>query len=275
MKAAIIPGNVQTPLDAPLQNLCGLNLIFKLENGLREFVVEELSKLFGPRWYKQRLPGDILKKYADSISIQRQIRWSKIIPHHPIYYVDFPDLKKIIERQDNWDDCFSKFFGRKDLISATLSELEPVRNSLAHNRLITADDLALLEGASTKIIHAIGVDRFSELVSKTSTSSTIPEELRKLKAEIRDCSSACKKCLGFKVMDEWVSVSGQWWFDETYLGRPTEAIERCFSLFSQYVSLPRQRGQGHIIECWVRTSGVIHSSESALEAVQQLIESSR
>jgi len=259
----------------PEQNIRAFVVVYGLENALRELIVEELAKLSGPRWYKHRLPGDILKKYIEAVQLQRQIHWAEIIPHHPIYYVDFPDLKKVIERQDNWDGCFCSVFGRRDLISATLSELEPIRNSLAHNRKITVEDLSLLESSSAKIASAIGPERFSQLASRTSTAHTIREDLEDLRVELDICSLACAKCQTLGVMSVWLRVKQEWWFDETYLGHPTEAIETCFDLLGHYASLPRHRGQGHVIESWVRTSGVSESSKLAAEAIHLLVETSR
>ena len=113
MKEEAINHSSSAELDVPEQNVRGFSLMYRLENAVRELLVEELSKHLGARWYKHRLPGDILKKYVEAIQSQRTISWSALIPHHPIYYVDFPDLKKIIERQDNWEECFSKLFSRK------------------------------------------------------------------------------------------------------------------------------------------------------------------
>jgi len=129
--------------------------MYAIENGIRELIIELLSKLDGPLWYKHRLPSDVLEKYREGIELPRRTKSINLIPHHPIYYADFPDLRKIIERQDNWKDAFSTVFVRKDLISATLSELEPAHNALAHNRKLAEQDVILLEAASAKIASAV------------------------------------------------------------------------------------------------------------------------
>jgi len=51
-----------------------------------------------------------------------------------IFYVDFSDYSKIILRRDDWDQVFAPIFKEKEVISAKLRELEPVRNALAHFR---------------------------------------------------------------------------------------------------------------------------------------------
>jgi hypothetical protein len=275
MKEEAINHSSSAELDVPEQNVRGFSLMYRLENAVRELLVEELSKHLGARWYKHRLPGDILKKYVEAIQSQRTISWSALIPHHPIYYVDFPDLKKIIERQDNWEECFSKLFSRKDLISATLSELEPIRNSLAHNRKISREDLTLLEASFVKLVSAIGAERFKYLASQISTASTIREELEKLLQELEVSAAASTKFQALRDMHNWLNVKKQWWFDETYLGGPTEPIENCFGLLTEYASLPRHRGCGHMIESWLRGSGLSEATNRASEVLRNFIESSR
>jgi hypothetical protein len=275
MKEAIPSPSENVEFEVPDPNVRGFAQIFGIENALRELVVEELSRTSGPRWYKQRLPGDVLKKYEDAVRLQRLTRWTNLVPHHPIYYVDFPDLKKVIERQDNWDGSFCKIFGRKELISATLSELEPIRNSLAHNRKISKGDQSLVENSLTKVVSAIGSKRFSRLVSRISVACSIREELEKLRFEAERCSSACNTCEALHQSAIWMSIDGQWWFDESYLGYPTDTIERCFKLYDEYASLPRHRGKGYLIENWIKKSNIIEVNKLASETLQRMIEISR
>jgi hypothetical protein len=256
----------------PEENVRSFKLMYAIENGIRELIIELLSKLDGPLWYKRRLPGDVLAKYREGIELQRQTKWLNLIPHHPIYYVDFPDLRKIIERQDNWKDAFSTIFARKDLLSATLSELEPARNALAHNRKLAEQDLILLEAASAKLASALGAERFRRLVSITSTACAIRETLTNLRSALEAHLDLCVNCQELKSMEVWDQVRQQWWFDETYLGQSTDPLEKCFELLIQYSQLPRHRGCGHIVESWVKDSKLSVVASSALESLQKLID---
>jgi hypothetical protein len=58
-----------------------------------------------------------------------------------MYYTDFSHLKIVIQARNNWDDAFSKIFGNKDNLSAALSELEFIRNKVAHIRSPRGNDL--------------------------------------------------------------------------------------------------------------------------------------
>ena len=248
-------------------------LMYAIENGIRELIIEELSSLEGALWYKHRLPGDTLKKYREAVLFQRQVVWTKLVPHHPVYYLDFPDLRKIIEREDNWKDVFSSIFTRKDLISATLAEIEPTRNSLAHNRKLTRQDVAMLEATCLKLESAIGMNRFRQLCTLTTASHSIQEDLDRLKSALDSHLQTCIKCEELKIADVWRITREQWWFDESYLGHPTEPIDCCFELLAQYSRLPRHRGSGHAIESWVNKSELPNAVARAVLVLQTLINS--
>src|SRR5881409_788931 len=98
----------------PEENLTIFCILFKIENALREFIIHSLEESSGPKWYLNRLPGDILTKYRNARQIELGMSWSTLIPHHPIYYIDFPDLLKIIVPSDNWSDQFERVFAKKD-----------------------------------------------------------------------------------------------------------------------------------------------------------------
>lgn len=247
--------------------------MYAIENGIRELIIDRLAKIDGPLWYKHRLPGDVLKKYREAIEAQRSTKWTTLTPHHPIYYLDFPDLKKIIERQDNWKDAFSTIFARKEWISAVLTELEPTRNSLAHNRKLAKEDITMLESAWLKLASAIGEETLGRLSSLTSQASTIREVLNDLRSELEASLHACTKCQKLESMEVWKLITQQWWFDQTYLGRPIAPLQQCFELFIEYSNLPRHRGSGHSLEKWLKNSRLVEAASSALESLQELLDS--
>ena len=167
----------------PRENIQIYCYLYKIENGLRELIIDLLKDVAGPSWYKRRMPGDILEKYLKGRESELKVPWTQLIPHHPIYYVDFPDLKKIIERTDNWKDKFVQIFSRRDILSGTLSEIQVVRNKIAHNRKTTYNDLNIIKGAYTKLSQIIGEKKFTELVSRCTCALNIQERLTGLRKE--------------------------------------------------------------------------------------------
>src|SRR5215210_9211071 len=133
----------------PENNIVAYELLYKLEVGLREFLIDTFGRE-GQKWWKQRLPSDVLDKLKEGREKERKTKWIELLPHHPIYYIDFPDLKKIIEVKDNWSDAFQKFFGDKDVFCGGLRELEPIRNKIAHSRKISENEVHMLKGNIAK-----------------------------------------------------------------------------------------------------------------------------
>ena len=141
-----------TNVKIPEGNILAYKCLYIIENTLRELIIETLQAHAGPTWYKSRLPPDVFAKYKEARKAERSIPWRQLTPHHPLYYVDFPDLKKTIDQENNWRDCFARYFRRKDIFVATLSELEPIRNRIAHCRNPSAYDIQLVELAYQKLV---------------------------------------------------------------------------------------------------------------------------
>lgn len=256
------------PPNTNIETYCCL---FQIENVLRELIIESLSDVVGPRWYKQRLPPDIQDKYRKGLAYERASNWVRLVPHHPIYYVEFPDLRKIIERGDNWRDVFSEISPRKDIITATLSELEPVRNKVAHNRITTQGEVRLVASARDTLSNAIGSEKFSALASRCTHVEGVPDQLVALEKESTRCLSKCVAYEPLGKLPVWQSVSEQWWFDETYLEAELDGIKRLFGKFEGYATLQRGRGTGHKIERWVRDSKIKETFELASQEFSELL----
>lgn len=112
----------------------------KLETNLRSFIHSKLATV-SQNWWKDRIPADVRKRAEErKAKNETQWPWHKRRDLHPIYYVDFTDYMKIIIRKDNWKQVFAPFFWDKDIISAKLRELEPIRNAIAHFRELNEDE---------------------------------------------------------------------------------------------------------------------------------------
>jgi hypothetical protein len=81
-------------------------LMFEIENGLREFIVTRMEEHFGPQWLKHRVPGDVREDMKKGKSSEKNLVWTKSASYHPIYYTDFPHLRKLITQNDNWRTAF-------------------------------------------------------------------------------------------------------------------------------------------------------------------------
>jgi hypothetical protein len=256
----------------PEDNLRIYRHLYVLEVGLRELIIEALGERYGPRWWKRRLPADLQAKYRGALDYERGIKWSQLVPHHPLYYIDFPDLRKIVSQSDNWKDVFKTIFGREDILIGTLNELEPIRNKIAHNRKASPSDLDVVIGARQKLATSIGEDRLRGLTQRCTMAPDIYGSLVALHDEAR---SLCARCLSFGPIEFriWTDVGSNWWFDSDYLGQDISSIKSLFSVFEGYAAIPRVKGSGHKIERWVKEIDLEVQANAAEAAFSQLFES--
>ena len=130
-------------------------LLKKLETGLRGCIRRKLEKT-SPNWWKEGVPRDVQERAE-----QRKNKNEKQYPWHtekdlaPIFYVDFADYVKIITRKDNWREVFEPVFKDKDIVSAKLRELEPIRNTIAHVRELGQPEVEKLKLYCEDIISCI------------------------------------------------------------------------------------------------------------------------
>ncbi len=108
-----------------------------LENAIRTLLVTKLSAL-SPNWWAERVPPDV-REAAERRRRQRETTWPWYTGERldVIEYVDFADYGKIIGRRDNWRDAFECVFHDHEAMRIKLRELEPIRNDIAHNRVLS------------------------------------------------------------------------------------------------------------------------------------------
>jgi len=123
----------------------------RLETAIRAFIVERLTALCGDKWYRQRLPSDMLQNWTEKKA--KDTMSGSDLPL--IDYADFSDYIKIIERKDNWVDVFQAVFIRKEDVQESFRRLGPIRISTMHARLVLKEDLLLMASESTRILKAI------------------------------------------------------------------------------------------------------------------------
>lgn len=245
--------------------------LYRIEVGLRELIIDSLSSQYGSKWVKN-LPDDIKKKMSSGKEYENKAAWIDFISFHPIYYADFTDLVKIIEQSDKWKDVFSNYFGRKEIISSTLKELEPIRNKIAHNRKASESDLAITESAISKLESWLKPDYLNELTNRCTYAKNMKELLGEVKTNM-DSIQALIICL--REVDDivwWRCISSEWWFDTEYIGIPVEPISEFMQKVQEYIMLPRNRGCGYIIEKWITDNDLSEYYKAANDSIKKILE---
>ncbi|MEJ7776992.1 MAG: hypothetical protein WKF52_06380 [Sphingomicrobium sp.] len=109
----------------------------RLELRLRRFIDRRMIVVSGPKWSKQRVDGETVKKWR----ARRQIDLDNGRRPGPLIdYAGFEDYRAIIDRTDNWKDVFSAVFPVRTSILETLRRLSLIRNPDAHFRVVTIED---------------------------------------------------------------------------------------------------------------------------------------
>ena len=263
-------------LPVPQSNVCAYKIIYSIETATRMLILTELEKISGPRWYRKCLPSDVLSSYKQARTEERKTTWLTLVPHEPIAYVDFPDLKKIIMRSDNWSNVFATIFGKskKDLFSATWSKMEPIRNKVAHNRIVAESEIVTLRDSYNFLSENIGRDYLNALLTLSRDKPNIPQMLHRLKNEGQSALETIRHSAPLEEPSIWPLVESSWWFDETYIGENLEAISDYFETVMGYTKLLRRRGNGHLIEKWSNDHSIYGQFSASDQRLSDLLQRS-
>lgn len=108
-------------------------LLFQLENALRDFVISKVGN------DEKRIRRSFINNWESSKKHEFTPP-RKPLEYNLVYYSTFTQLKKIIVDNENWSQLFQKYFGRPDGIISRLHELDSIRITLAHSRILSDFD---------------------------------------------------------------------------------------------------------------------------------------
>lgn len=124
--------------DAVHRMKAAYELLFRLENSLRQIIEQELKKHFGETdWWEK---GATYAAKKESLNNRKDPRWKwhEPINASPLNYVDFVILHDIIVNK-NWG-IFEHMLGPRTTFSSNLKNLEVPRNLIAHNNVLSQQE---------------------------------------------------------------------------------------------------------------------------------------
>jgi hypothetical protein len=150
--------------------------IFRLEIRLRKIVSALIEKRHGNRhWWKCYVSEAIHKKCTERFE-----EWSSYqgVPTQATQenLVDFPtlsELKSIILEESNWEKVFKDHFKNKKIFGSILNLLEPIRNDIAHARLLSRNKFEDLERHIQKL--SVQTQEIEKAISGDSKPAQKPE----------------------------------------------------------------------------------------------------
>lgn len=106
--------------------------VFRLfEADLRRFIEGKLREKYDDKWVDHIPKEGMIDKWEDKRKRDKERNDEEL----PLFaYADFPHLREIIEKRDNWREVFKPYFKDKEATTSKLKELEPLRIIIAHNK---------------------------------------------------------------------------------------------------------------------------------------------
>ena len=117
--------------------------LFIVENHLRKFIEIKLMDYYGVDWWGKGVSGALHDRADKRKHDEQRQGWQISITENNLEYLEFPDLSKIIN--NNWNYIFKPIFSDQSKIVLPLTELEEIRNAIAHTRTLTDDAMNRLE----------------------------------------------------------------------------------------------------------------------------------
>lgn len=116
-------------------------IYYSLENTIRRLISGVLAEQAGGNWWEERVPTGVRDAVAEKQQKERDSVMSIRSPE-PITYTNFGELIDIINA--NWDD-FSDVIRSKKAMQQTLSQMNQLRNVIAHSCELREDEITRFE----------------------------------------------------------------------------------------------------------------------------------
>ena len=126
------------------------SILYKLENELRTFIEKKLRKKYNKEWWQKGVPLRVRKSAEQNRAKEPDSSLGLL------NYTEFSDLRKIIQKEENWHNIFKKYFTTLEQIISRLDELEQIRHIIAHTRLLSNEDFEKLDLFHREIKKMVG-----------------------------------------------------------------------------------------------------------------------
>ncbi|WP_425671087.1 hypothetical protein ACPSL3_22355 [Vibrio owensii] len=132
-----------------------LNILFRFENSLRVFVYSILKRHKGVNWANTNINEDetILSAYKKRYTQSKKYGYLGNTVSSPMLFLNSGELVYILENESTWQQFSPYFSADRMVIVNKLLEINAIRNSFAHFRPVTEDDVTLLKQNISHVFH--------------------------------------------------------------------------------------------------------------------------
>jgi hypothetical protein len=149
-----VPQAIESADSSAAYEAGNFDLLYSVEQRLRDSVESKLLGIVGPAWVRRRVPEAVRGRWQQRQSEERELRRTV---YGLIQYADFAGLADVITRADNWNEVFQHIFLNKDDFRMSLARLNPIRRAIAHCRPLGRADVLTLVAEGARILSALGV----------------------------------------------------------------------------------------------------------------------
>jgi hypothetical protein len=225
-------------------NLEAFKLLFEIETALREFLILRCEPRSGPRWYKEviaksqvaKLEHAAIARRPDGAEARRasddKKGWVSRRAFHPICFVDFPELGQAFRMRANV--FLNEFLVGQSAaaIADHIDRLSPIRNAIAHNRLITHGDLKMIESTHASVRGEVGGVLFDRLATSPPSQLEKDAEAEQLRTELRNSADAARSAKEV-TLPVWSRLKQRWWLEPDWQ-LDADSVLEIFKLLEKY-----------------------------------------
>lgn len=155
-----------------------VNILFRFENAFRVLVYTVLKKQYGNEWSNIKVNQDktLNQVYKERLALNNKHGYLGQSVSSPMLFLNSGELTYILDSEKSWAFFRTYFKADRSVIVNKLHEINSIRNSFAHFRPISEDDLTLLK---LNIGHVFfnAVDFFENLYNQ---HSDVPSNLKEI-----------------------------------------------------------------------------------------------
>jgi hypothetical protein len=141
---------VRIPVDEPLDHARASELLYTIENAMRQQVVARLTAA-DDLWWSNRVPAQLI---IDAEGRRRSEAESGATAgaFHPIMFLTLGELFDVMLERRNWEEVFQLTTGMtREALESHRRLIVAVRNKVAHSRPVPPDDVAAMRRSAAQV----------------------------------------------------------------------------------------------------------------------------
>ncbi|HEU4324400.1 MAG TPA: hypothetical protein VFS21_14700 [Roseiflexaceae bacterium] len=231
-------------------------LVYIVEVGLRELCIDLLGQRYGPRFWREALPAELVDRMRAGVARERAAGWVHAAPRHPLYELGLPDLLALLDTDALWMAVFRYHFRLRGTVTRWLGELVVARAILHANQPVGDHQLNAGRMAYYELETAMGGAALRWRLAHPTTAGDRWALLDALEDEFDEQERRWRAGAAPIPMSAWARVADAWWFDEAFLGASVAVLGAYGAALADYARL-HAAGPDAVAACaWSEQAGL-------------------